>query len=210
MITVRVPRFMPLEVEAENIPLDVIYEDDDLIVINKPPGLVVHPAVGNRTGTLVNALAHRCTTLSNTGGEYRPGIVHRLDKDTSGAIIAAKNNIVHTRMAHKFEYRKIRKFYVALAWGDIREKSGRIVKYIGRHKNDRQKYAAYTDGTKGKSAETRFEVLESFGFVTLLRVQIMTGRTHQIRVHLSDAGHPVFGDLMYGGRTQKLGGLPPH
>ncbi|MDZ7796252.1 MAG: RluA family pseudouridine synthase [Candidatus Marinimicrobia bacterium] len=125
MITVKVPRFIPLEVEAENIPLDVIYEDDDLIVINKPPGLVVHPAVGNRTGTLVNALAHRCTTLSSSGGEYRPGIVHRLDKDTSGAIIAAKNNFVHTKMAQKFEYRNIRKFYTAMVWGFRKKKPAR-------------------------------------------------------------------------------------
>jgi len=209
VITVKVPRYIPLDVEAENIPLDVIYEDDDLIVINKPPGLVVHPAVGNRTGTLVNALAHRCTMLSNVGGEYRPGIVHRLDKDTSGAIIAAKNNRVHRIMAHKFEYRYIKKFYTALVWGVPRNTSGSITKYIGRHRNDRQRYAAYTDETKGKHAETRYEVPEAFGFVSLLRVQIMTGRTHQIRVHLSDAGHPVFGDVMYGGRTQRLGGLLP-
>ncbi|MFO7840724.1 MAG: RluA family pseudouridine synthase [Fidelibacterota bacterium] len=210
MITVKVPRFIPLEVEAENIPLDVIYEDDDLIVINKPPGLVVHPAVGNRTGTLVNALAHRCTTLSSSGGEYRPGIVHRLDKDTSGAIIAAKNNVVHTKMAQKFEYRNIRKFYTAMVWGNPKEKNGTIRKYIGRHKRDRQKYAAYTDEKKGKGAETRYEVLESFGVVSLLRIQILTGRTHQIRVHMSDMGHPVFGDVLYGGRTQKLSGLLPH
>jgi 23S rRNA pseudouridine1911/1915/1917 synthase len=209
MITVRIPRFVPLEVEAENIPLNVIYEDDDLIVINKPPGLVVHPAVGNRTGTLVNALAHRCTTLSNVGGEYRPGIVHRLDKDTSGAIIAAKNNNAHNRMARKFEHRQIEKFYTALVWGVFKEPKGVTTKYIGRHKHDRQKYAAYDSERYGKPAETRWEVLETFEFVSLVKVQIMTGRTHQIRVHLSDLGHPVIGDELYGGKTQKLGGLSP-
>jgi 23S rRNA pseudouridine1911/1915/1917 synthase len=209
MISVRIPRYEPLEVEPENIPLRVIYEDDDLIVVNKPPGLVVHPAVGNRTGTLVNALAHRCTTLSNVGGEYRPGIVHRLDKDTSGAIIAAKNNNAHNRMARKFEYRQIDKFYTALVWGVFKEPKGVTTKYIGRHKNDRQRYAAYSDERYGKHAETHWEVLESFEFISLVRVQIMTGRTHQIRVHLADLGHPVIGDEMYGGQTQKLGGLSP-
>ena len=209
MLTVRIPRFVPLEVEAENIPLRVIYDDDDLIVVNKPPGLVVHPAVGNRTGTLVNALAHRCTTLSNVGGEYRPGIVHRLDKDTSGAIIAAKNNLAHNRMARKFEYREIEKFYTALVWGEFKEPTGITTKYIGRHKTDRQKYAAYDSERYGRHAETHWEVLESFEFVSLVRVQIMTGRTHQIRVHLSDLGHPVIGDETYGGKTQKLGGLSP-
>lgn len=209
MITVRIPRFIPLAVEPENIPLDVIFEDDDLIVINKPPGLVVHPAVGNRTGTLVNALAHRCTTLSNVGGEYRPGIVHRLDKDTSGAIIAAKNNTTHNLMARKFEHRQIEKFYIALVQGTFKEKTGVIIKNIGRHKKDRQKYAAYDDERMGKYAETRYEVLESFDFMSLVCIQIMTGRTHQIRVHMSDLGHPVFGDIMYGGRTWKPGSIFP-
>lgn len=209
MITVRIPRFVPLEVEAENIPLDVIYEDDDLIVINKPPGLVVHPASGNRTGTLVNALAHRCTTLSDVGGEYRPGIVHRLDKDTSGAIIAAKNNVAHTRMARTFEFRNIQKYYWVLVWGVFAEERGAFTKMIGRHKRERQKYAAYKDPRDGKPAETRYEVLESFDFISFLRVQILTGRTHQIRVHLSDAGHPVLGDTLYGGGNQRLKGLTP-
>ena len=209
MITVRIPRFVPLAVEPENIPLDVIYEDDDLIVINKSPGLVVHPAVGDRTCTLGNALAHRCTTLSNIGGDYRPGIVHRLDKDTSGAIIAAKNNNAHNLMARKFEYRQIEKFYTALVWGVFKEPKGVTTKYIGRHKNDRQKYAAYDDQRFGKHAETRWEVLEAFEFISLVKVQILTGRTHQIRVHLSDLGHPVVGDEVYGGKTQKLAGLSP-
>jgi len=209
MISVRIPRFVPLEVEAENIPLDVIYEDDDLIVINKPPGLVVHPASGNRTGTLVNALAHRCTTLSDVGGEYRPGIVHRLDKDTSGAIIAAKNNVAHNRMARTFEFRNIEKYYLVLVWGVFAEERGDFTKLIGRHKRERQKFAAYKDPRDGKPAETRYEVLESFDFISFLRVQILTGRTHQIRVHLSDAGHPVLGDTLYGGGNQRLKGLTP-
>jgi len=120
-----------LQVKPENIPLDFIYEDDDLIVINKPPGLVVHPGIGNRTGTLANALAHHCTTLSNVGGEYRPGIVHRLDKDTSGIIIAAKNNIAHNLMAKKFEKREIKKYYLALVWGKLKDSSGKIITNIG-------------------------------------------------------------------------------
>jgi 23S rRNA pseudouridine1911/1915/1917 synthase len=207
MISVRIPRFVPLEVEAENIPLDIIYEDEDLIVINKPPGLVVHPAVGNRTGTLVNALAHHCTTLSDSGGAYRPGIVHRLDKDTSGAIIAAKHNVAHNNMARKFEFRNIRKFYKVFVWGTFKDRQGVLTKSIGRHRRDRQKYAAYDNPAEGKTAETRYEVLESFGFISFLRVQILTGRTHQIRVHLSDAGHPVLGDVLYGGGNQRLKGL---
>jgi 23S rRNA pseudouridine1911/1915/1917 synthase len=209
MITVRIPRFVPLLVEAENIPLDVIYEDNDLIVINKPPGLVVHPAAGNRTGTLVNALAHRCTTLSNIGGDYRPGIVHRLDKDTSGAIIAAKHNLAHNRMSRKFESRNIEKYYIALVWGTFKETSGTTTRYIGRHKTERQKYAAYGDERLGKPAETRYTVLESFDLLSLVRIQILSGRTHQIRVHMNDLGHPVFGDTFYGGRTKKLGSLSP-
>lgn len=207
MITVRIPRYVPLEVEAENIPLNIIYEDNDLIVINKPPGLVVHPAVGNRTGTLVNALAHHCTTLSDSGGAYRPGIVHRLDKDTSGAIIAAKHNLAHNNMARKFEFRNIKKFYTVFVWGAFRESKGAFTKAIGRHRSVRQKYAAYDNPAEGKEAETRYEVLESFGFISFLRVQILTGRTHQIRVHLSDAGHPVLGDTLYGGSNQRLKGL---
>lgn len=209
MLEVLVPSLEPLHVEPENIPLDVIYEDDDLIVINKKPNFVVHPAVGNRTGTLVNALAHRCTTLSDVGGEYRPGIVHRLDKDTSGAIIAAKNNHAHNIMARKFEYRKIEKYYMALVWGKFPQAEGSYTKYIGRHKRDRQKYAAYSDERFGKSAETRYTVVEEYPLITLVKIQLMTGRTHQIRVHFSDDNHPVVGDVTYGGRTKRLPSVSP-
>jgi 23S rRNA pseudouridine1911/1915/1917 synthase len=206
-IIVEIPRPRPLKVEGEPISLDIIYEDDDIIAINKPAGMVVHPAVGNRTGTLVNALANYCTTLSTINGIYRPGIVHRLDKETSGLIIAAKNDIAHNAMARKFEYRKIRKFYMTLVWGTLKQNEGQIVKNIGRNPKDRKSFAALEK--QGKHAETHYWVEAAFPILSLLKVQILTGRTHQIRVHLADAGHPVLGDSQYGGRTKKLKSLPP-
>ncbi|MEA3500852.1 MAG: RluA family pseudouridine synthase [Candidatus Marinimicrobia bacterium] len=210
IITVKIPRLKRLQVEPENIPLDFIYEDDDLIVINKPPGLVVHPGVGNRTGTLVNALAHHCTTLSNVGGEYRPGIVHRLDKNTSGIIIAAKNNIAHNLMAKKFEKREINKHYLALVWGKLKEKSGKIINKIGRSKSNRQKFTVVSNGSeRGKYAETHYEVLEEYEFMSLVKIRIITGRTHQIRVHFSNINHPILGDTDYGGRIKRLKTLNP-
>ena len=211
IITVNIPRIKRLQVEPENIPLEYIYEDDDIIVINKPPNLVVHPGIGNRTGTLVNALAHHCTTLSNVGGEYRPGIVHRLDKDTSGIIIAAKNNIAHNLMAKKFEKREIKKYYLALVWGKLKNKSGKIITNIGRSSSNRQKYAVVSDNSKnkGKYAETHYEVLEEYDFISLVKIRIVTGRTHQIRVHFSSINHPVLGDADYGGKIKRFKTLIP-
>ncbi len=211
VITVNIPRLKRLQVEPENIPLEFIYEDDDIIVINKPPNLVVHPGIGNRTGTLVNGLAHHCTTLSNVGGEYRPGIVHRLDKDTSGLIIAAKNNIAHNLMAKKFEKREIKKYYLALVWGKFKNKSGKIITHIGRSSKNRQKYVVVSENSKnkGKYAETHYEVLEEYDFMSLVKIRIITGRTHQIRVHFSDINHPVLGDIDYGGKIKRFKTLIP-
>jgi 23S rRNA pseudouridine1911/1915/1917 synthase len=206
ILTISIPQRRPLSVEPEMIPLNIVYEDDDLIVINKPPDMVVHPAVGNRTGTLVNALAHYCTTLSTTGGYYRPGIIHRLDKDTSGTIIAAKNDNAHNEMARKFEYRKIQKYYLALVWGRFLNSSGIILDPIGRHPTHRKKFAVTPDG---KEAETHYEVLAELDFLSLVRLRIVTGRTHQIRVHMASMEHPVLGDSTYGGRTRKLKTLKP-
>lgn len=206
ILTISIPQRRPLTVEAEMIPLHIVYEDEDLIVINKPPDMVVHPAAGNRTGTLVNALAHYCTTLSMAGGYYRPGIIHRLDKDTSGTIIAAKNDVAHNEMARKFEYRKIRKYYLALVWGLFPQSSGVIMAPIGRHPNHRKKFAVVPNG---KEAETHYEVLAGLDFLSLVRLRIVTGRTHQIRVHMASMDHPVLGDSIYGGRTKKLKTLKP-
>ncbi|HDT12290.1 MAG TPA: RluA family pseudouridine synthase [Candidatus Marinimicrobia bacterium] len=206
VLTISVPQRRPLLVEPENIPLNIVYEDDDLIVINKPPDMVVHPASGNRTGTLVNGLAYYCTTLSTVGGYYRPGIIHRLDKDTSGTIIAAKNDFAHNIMARKFEYRQIRKYYLTIVWGGFDKKSGVITYPIGRHPSDRKKFAVTPDG---KDAETHYEVLADLDFLSLVKLRIVTGRTHQIRVHMSAMDHPVLGDSTYGGRSKKLKTLKP-
>jgi len=207
VLSVRIPMLRRLRAEPENIPLQIVYEDDDMLAVNKAPGMVVHPAVGNRTGTLVNALANYCTSLSTVNGAYRPGIVHRLDKFTSGIIIAAKNDRVHNTLARKFENRDLNKTYLALVWGELSSRTGEIRSNIGRHKGDRKKFAVQNDG---KFAETHFEVLESFRFMSFVKIRILTGRTHQIRVHFSEMGHPVVGDTEYGGRTKKLKSLAPH
>jgi len=186
---------------SENIPLDVVYEDNYLLVINKPPGLIVHPGAGNATGTLVNALLYHCEYLSNENGPYRPGIVHRLDKETSGLLVAAKDNSVHSSLRKQFTNRKIDKRYLALVWGVMKQPSGDINLPIGRSLKDRKKFAVVPDG---RESLTRYEVVEQFEFLTLLRLKLETGRTHQIRVHLSHLNHPVFGDPYYGGRNTKM------
>lgn len=206
ILTVEIPLMRRLRAEAEAIPLDIIYEDEYMLAINKAPGMVVHPAVGNRSGTLVNALASYCTSLSTVNGQYRPGIVHRLDKFTSGIIMAAKDDRVHNSLARKLEKREISKTYLAIVWGELSEKKAEIINNIGRHKGERKKFSVQKDG---KYAETHYEVLESFGSMSFVKVRIITGRTHQIRVHFSDRGHPVLGDMEYGGRTKKLRSLSP-
>lgn len=200
-IKIEIPQLEPLSVKPEPIPLDIVYEDESVIVINKPAGMVVHPAAGNYSGTLVNALLYHCkNTLSGIGGVERPGIVHRLDKDTSGLLMAAKNDFTHHHLSKQLKDRTIVRKYLALVRGDIKEDSKKIEMTIGRHVSDRKKMSVKTK--KGRVAITEFNVIERFGDYTLLEVKLKTGRTHQIRVHLSAIGHPVAGDRVYGGRQK--------
>ena len=180
--------------KPENIPLDIIYEDNDIIVINKPKGMVVHPGNGNHEGTLVNAVLAYAKDLSGIGGKLRPGIVHRIDKDTSGLIIVAKNDEAHKNLSEEIKNHEVTKIYTCLVRGNISEDDATIDMPIGRDKNDRKKMAVTEDG---KKAITHFRVLKRYGNYTLLRVKIDTGRTHQIRVHMAKIGHPIIGDEVY-------------
>ncbi len=182
----------------EPIPLDILFEDHALIVVNKPAGLVVHPAAGHATGTLVNALLHHCPDLEGIGGERRPGIVHRLDKDTSGIIVVAKNDQAHQGLSHQFKARHIRKIYLALVLGSPGQESGCIDMPVGRHLADRKKMAVVHSG--GREARTLWLVRERFDAATLLAMDLKTGRTHQIRVHCLAIRHPIIGDPIYGPR----------
>ncbi len=186
---------------AENIALDIVYEDDYLIVVNKQPGLIVHPGAGNSTGTLVNALIYHCEHLSNDNGLLRPGIVHRLDKDTSGLLISAKDNSIHGNLRSQFSKRTIEKYYYALVWGRFDEDKGEINAPIGRSPKNRKKFTVIDTG---KPSLSLYEVVERFEFLTLVRVKLETGRTHQIRVHMTHVNHPIFGDPYYGGRNSKI------
>jgi 23S rRNA pseudouridine1911/1915/1917 synthase len=189
-------------ISAEELPLDVLYEDADCIVIDKAAGMTVHPAAGRWTGTLVNALLHRCPDLAGIGGVRRPGIVHRLDKDTSGVIIAAKSAIAYHHLVLQFRNRTVEKEYLALAWGNIRGVQGVIDRPIGRHRSDRKRMSSVQRIHRSRAALTEWSVEERFGVgvqATLLRLWPRTGRTHQIRVHLADLGHPLVGDRIYGG-----------
>ncbi|HUN56022.1 MAG TPA: RluA family pseudouridine synthase [Smithella sp.] len=192
----------PAEARAipQEMPLDIIYEDEAIIVINKPAGMVVHPAPGNPENTLVNALLFHCRDLSGIGGVLRPGIVHRLDKDTSGLIVAAKSDEAHRHLSCQFEKHEVQKKYLALVWGNVKDNQGEIVKPVGRHTVDRKKMSTKTK--RGKDALTFWKVAERYGAATLLTVEIKTGRTHQIRVHLSDLGYPVVGDAVYGNASK--------
>ena len=184
-----------INVQAENIPLDIVFEDDDIIVINKQKGLVVHPGNGNTSGTLVNAvLAHCKDSLSGIGGELRPGIVHRIDKDTSGLLIVAKNDKAHINLSEQIKNHEVEKIYTALVKGNIIEDEATIDMPIGRSQNDRKKMAVTE---KGKNAVTHIKVTKRYGKYTLLRIKLETGRTHQIRVHLSQIGYPIVGDEVY-------------
>lgn len=195
-VSLEVPDAKNVEILPENIPLDILYEDNDIIVINKARGMVVHPAAGISSGTLVNALLYHCRDLSGINGEIRPGIVHRLDKDTSGVMVAAKNDKAHISIAKQIQDKTAHRTYISIVWNNIKEEAGIIRGDIGRHPTDRKKMAIVQDN--GKPAVTHFKVLERFGDCTLVECRLETGRTHQIRVHMTHIGHPLVGDPKYG------------
>ena len=200
-VSVSMPEPDISEAKAEDIPLDVVYEDSDIIVVNKPKGMVVHPAPGNPDGTLVNALLYHCRdSLSGIGGVVRPGIVHRIDKDTSGLLVVAKNDASHQFLADEIKEHKVSRIYYAIAKGNLREDSGTVDAPIGRHPVDRKKMAVIrSDTARSRHAVTHWQVVERFYGFTLVRCELETGRTHQIRVHMSSIGHPLLGDEVYGG-----------
>ena len=196
VVQVTVPQAEPISVEPEDIPLDILYEDKDIIVVNKARGMVVHPASGVYSGTLVNALLYHCRDLSGINGEIRPGIVHRLDKDTSGVMVCAKNDTAHLDLAEQIRTKTAHRTYWAIVHGNIKEEAGIIKGDIGRHPTDRKKMAIVREN--GKPAVTHFKVLERFGEYTLVECKLETGRTHQIRVHMTSIGHPLVNDPKYG------------
>ena len=195
-IRVKIPPPVEVELKPETIPLDVLFEDSDLIVINKPAGLVVHPAAGHASGTLVNALLAHCPDLAGIGGEKRPGIVHRLDRDTTGVMVVAKHEIAMRALVNQFRHRQVTKEYLALVWGHLNPPAGRAETLIGRNPNDRKKMCVRPD--TGRPAITVYETLEKFPGASLVSVRIETGRTHQIRVHMAFLGHSIVGDPQYG------------
>ena len=201
VLSVILPEAEPSEALPENIPIDVIYEDNDIIVVNKREGMVVHPAAGNTSGTLVNALLYHCgSSLSGVGGVIRPGIVHRIDKDTGGLLVVAKNDASHLFLSEEIKVHNVGRIYYAIVLGNFKEDSGTVDAPIGRHPVDRKKMAVVRDMTKrSREAVTHFSVVERFGRFTLVRCELETGRTHQIRVHMSYIGHPLLGDSVYGG-----------
>ena len=208
------PPAKELSSRPEDIPLDIVYEDKDIIVINKPPGIVVHPAAGNPSGTLVNALLHHCKDISGIGGCIRPGVVHRLDKDTSGLMVFAKNDAAHLNISAQIKNREMKKTYVALVHGEIKDDSGAINAPIGRHPVHRKKMAVITDSNlKKREALTYYKVIKRFsgelGKFTLVELDLKTGRTHQIRVHLSHLGYPVVGDRTYSKKKDLTGASRP-
>lgn len=196
-ITVEIPEPQPMNAEPENIPLTIVYEDDDLLVVNKPKGMVVHPAHGNYTGTLVNALLYHCGgSLSGINGVIRPGIVHRIDKNTSGLLIVAKNDRAHLHLAEQIKEHSFTREYEAVASGYFKDAEGTVDAPIGRHKTDRKKMCVTTENSR--NAVTHYSVLKQYGGYAHVRLRLETGRTHQIRVHLAYIGHPVLGDDVYG------------
>ncbi len=188
------------DLSPENIPIEIVYEDEDVILVNKPAGMVVHPGSGNYSGTLVNALSYHFQQLPNmVGNENRPGLVHRIDKNTSGLLIIAKTELAMTHLAKQFFHHTINRKYIALVWGTFENESGTITGHIGRHKRNRMMMDVYPDGEEGKEAITHYKVLERFTYTTLLECKLETGRTHQIRAHMKYISHPIFNDDTYGG-----------
>ena len=208
-LTVEIPEPEPMDAVPEDIPLDIVYEDADLLVVNKPKGMVVHPAHGNNTGTLVNALLHHCgNSLSGINGVIRPGIVHRIDKNTSGLLIVAKNDAAHLKLAEQIKVHSFTREYEAVVTGVMKEQSGTVDAPIGRHKTDRKKMCVTTENSR--NAVTHYEVLKQYGGYAHLRLRLETGRTHQIRVHMAYIGHPVMGDDVYGKPCKGLEGQCLH
>ncbi|MBI3755647.1 MAG: RluA family pseudouridine synthase [Deltaproteobacteria bacterium] len=205
-IGITVPAPQPIKAEPEKIPLDVLYEDRHIIVINKPHGLAVHPGAGRAKGTLVNALLYHCKDLSGIGGALRPGIVHRIDKDTSGVLVVAKTDKSHQFLAKQFKEHSIKRKYLALVWGVVKNDEGTIDLPIGRHISERKKMSVRT--SRGRRAVTHYKVIKRFDGLTLMEAMLETGRTHQIRVHLSAIHHPVAGDPVYG-KINMPSGLSP-
>jgi 23S rRNA pseudouridine1911/1915/1917 synthase len=205
VITVEMPEPVPIEALPENIPLEIVYEDSDVVVINKPRGMVVHPAVGHPSGTVVNALLHHCKDLSGINGAKRPGIVHRIDKDTSGLLMAAKNDLAHASLAEQLKDHTVNRRYLALVYGTIPHDRGTIDAPIGRDSHDRKLFTVTDKG--GKRAVTHFAVVERFDDYTFVELKLETGRTHQIRVHMKYIGHALVGDPVYGGRSGRTLGM---
>ncbi len=203
-ICIYIPHAETTAIIPENLTIDIIYEDRDIIVINKPAGMIVHPGAGVRNGTLVNALLYHCQDLSGIGGRLRPGIVHRLDKETSGLLIAAKNDSAHLGLTRQLSEKQIRREYLAIVWHRFSEKKGTIETYLARSKRNRK---LFTVSQQGRKAITHYVVEKPYEFLTAVRVQLETGRTHQIRVHFNHIHHPVFGDPSYNGRIKQLGQL---
>ena len=203
-VRVYIPEVVEKDIEAEDIKLDIVYQDGDIAIINKYSGMVVHPAYGHYSGTLVNAILFQIKDLSGINGEMRPGIVHRLDKDTSGLIIVAKNDKAHTKLTEMFKKKEIKKTYLAIVKGKVSKETGRIETNIGRDEKDRKKMSVSRDEKKGKLAITTYKVIDSNERYSLLDVNIETGRTHQIRVHMKHIGYPILGDIVYGRPDNKI------
>ena len=188
------------EIKPEDIPLDIVFEDSDVIVINKPSNMVVHPSYGHYTGTLVHALLYKYKDIQNTGDSQRPGLVHRLDKDTTGLMVVARNSISLSHLAAQFAERTIKRKYYALVWGDLKDEEGTIIANIGRNKKNRKLMTTFSNNEDGKYAVTHYKVKERFRYITLIECRLETGRTHQIRVHMAHINYPILGDQLYGGR----------
>ena len=204
LIDIRVPPPAETTLIPEAIPLDIVFEDSQLLVVNKAAGMVVHPGAGIHSGTLVNALMHHCQDLSGVGGRLRPGIVHRLDKNTSGLLVIAKNDVAHVHLQKQFADKSASRTYQALVWGRPQPPADTLTTFLNRSKSDRKKFAV---AKEGKEAITLYETMETFSFLSLLKIRLKTGRTHQIRVHMSHLQHPVFGDPEYSGRKKQINRL---